>query len=114
MAFLTRTMHLPSPIAFMVIFAESIGALGLLLGTGTRVAAAGVAAVMIGAVVTTHLQYGFFMNWFGAQKGEGYEFHIIALALAIPLIARGAGLASVDGWLASRLRAPAAGRAPRV
>jgi putative oxidoreductase len=110
MAFFTGKMHLPSPIAFLVILAESFGAAGLVLGIATRVAASGIAAVMIGAIVTTHLQHGFFMNWFGAQKGEGYEFHLLALALAIPLIVRGPGRVSVDGWLAAHRRMAAARR----
>src|ERR1051326_4273999 len=56
MGFFTGTMHLPSPIAFLVILAESVGALALVLGAGTRVAALGIAAVMLGAIFTTHLE----------------------------------------------------------
>src|SRR3954464_13447259 len=69
MDFFTGTMHLPAPLAFLVIAAEFFGAVGLILGAGTRVAAFGVASVMLGAIATTHAQFGFFMNWFGAQKG---------------------------------------------
>jgi putative oxidoreductase len=99
MKFFTDTMHLPSPIAFLVIIAESIGAIGLVLGAGTRIAAFGIAAVMLGAIFTTHVNVGFFMNWFGAQNGEGFEFHLLALALALPLMIRGGGLLSVDAGL---------------
>jgi putative oxidoreductase len=59
---------------------------------------------MRGAIFTTHIHVGFFMNWFGAQAGEGYEYHLLALALAVPLILRGAGAVSVDGLVAERLR----------
>jgi putative oxidoreductase len=104
MGFFTDTMHLPGPIAFLVIIAESIGAIGLVLGAGTRIAAFGIAAVMLGAIVTTHANFGFFMNWFGAQGGEGFEFHLLALALALPLMIRGGGLLSVDAGLLERLR----------
>lgn len=104
MGFFTETMHLPAPLALLIIVAESLGALGLVLGAGTRLAALGIAAVMVGAIFTTHLPFGFFMNWFGAQQGEGIEFHLLALALALPLVVRGAGALSVDGALAARLR----------
>src|SRR5215470_638205 len=78
MGFFTGTMHIPAPIAFLVILAESLGALALLAGAFTRVAAAGVGAVMIGAVALTHAKAGFFMNWFGNQAGEGFEYHLLA------------------------------------
>lgn len=100
MGFFTGTMHLPAAIAFAVILAESFGSIALVFGAGTRLAAFGVASVMLGAILTTHLRVGFFMNWFGAQQGEGFEFHLLALALAVPLVVWGAGAASVDGWLA--------------
>ena len=104
MKFFTESMHIPAPLAFLIILAESIGAICLVLGAGTRLAAFGIAAVMLGAIFTTHLDVGFFMNWFGAQRGEGFEFHLLALALALPLAVRGGGLLSVDGALAERLR----------
>lgn len=104
MAFFTDTMHIPSPIAFLIIIAESLGAIGLVLGAGTRIAAFGIVAVMLGAIFTSHAQFGFFMNWFGAQKGEGFEYHLLALALALPLMVRGGGLLSADGALLERLR----------
>jgi len=103
MAFFTDTMRLPAPLAFLIILAESLGAVGLVLGAGTRLAALGVAAVMVGAIFTTHLDVGFFMNWSGAQRGEGFEYHLLALALALPLVVRGGGALAVDGVLAARL-----------
>ena len=103
MGFLTRGMHLPAPVAVLVIMAEFFGALGLVTGTLTRVAAAGVAAVMLGAVATVHWHNGFFMNWAGTQHGEGFEYHLLALAMAGVLVATGGGRLSVDGWLARRM-----------
>ena len=103
MGFFTDTMHIPAPLAFLIIIGESIGAIGLLLGAGTRLAALGIVAVMLGAIATTHLDHGFFMNWFGAQKGEGFEYHLLVMALALPLVVRGGGLLSIDGALAERL-----------
>jgi putative oxidoreductase len=108
MEFFTGTMHLPTPLAFLIIMAESFGAIGLVVGAGTRLAALGIVAVMLGAIVTTHLPHGLFMNWFGTQQGEGFEFHLLALALALPLVVRGAGLASLDRLVARKRRSTAA------
>ena len=96
MGFLTTQVGLPYPIALLVILIESFGGLFLVLGLAGRVMAAGVAAVMVGAVVTTHLPNGFFMNWAGTQKGEGFEYHLLALGLALVVMLRGSGAASVD------------------
>jgi putative oxidoreductase len=79
-----------------VIIGESLGALALMVGLGTRVAAFGIGAIMLGAIFTTHVEHGFFMNWFGSQQGEGFEFHILALALAIPLVVWGGGRLALD------------------
>ena len=104
MGYFTDVLHIPAPLALLIIAAESIGAVGLILGAGTRLAALGVVAVMLGAIFTTHLHVGFFMNWLGAQSGEGFEYHLLALALALPLVVRGGGVFSVDGALEDRLR----------
>ncbi|WP_373048757.1 DoxX family protein [Vulgatibacter sp.] len=103
MDFFTGTVGLPTPVAALVILFESVGAVLLAAGLFSRLAAAGIAAVMAGAALTTHLPYGFFMNWFGNQKGEGFEFHLLALALAIPLAIWGGGRASADARLATGL-----------
>ncbi len=102
MGFLTAQAGLPHPIAFLVILIESFGALALVLGLAGRVMAAGVAAIMVGAIATVHLPNGFFMNWTGAQKGEGFEYHILAIALALVVVLRGSGAASVDRVLSAR------------
>ena len=100
MGFFTQTMHLPWVIGLLVIIGEFFGALGLVLGLGTRVAAFGISAIMLGAILTSHLHVGFFMNWGGNQAGEGFEYHLLALALGLPLLVWGGGKASVDGMLA--------------
>jgi putative oxidoreductase len=97
MGFLTTKAGLPAPIAALVILIESLGALALIAGLAGRAMAAGVAAVMVGAVATVHLANGFFMNWTGTQAGEGFEYHILALALAVVVMISGSGAASVDG-----------------
>jgi len=101
MGFFTGMLHIPAVFAFLAIAAEFFGGLGLLFGLLTRVAAFGIACNMIVAVAMVHHQFGFFMNWTGAQKGEGYEYHLVLLAALVVLVIRGAGAASVDRLLSS-------------
>jgi len=96
MGFFTTQMHIPAVFAFLAILAEFAGALGLILGFLSRIAAFGILCNMIVAVVMVHGGNGFFMNWAGNQKGEGFEYHILAIALALIVIIRGGGAASVD------------------
>lgn len=102
MGFMTGTLHIPAVFAFLAIAAEFAGALGLIVGLGTRVAALGIAAVMTVAI-TMHAQHGFFMNWYGNQKGEGIEYHLLALAIALALILRGGGKWSADAAITKHL-----------
>jgi putative oxidoreductase len=96
MGFLTHKAGLPAPVAILVICAEFFGGLGLIVGLLTRIAALGIGVDMIGAVLMVHLPNGFFMNWAGNQKGEGFEFHLLAIAIAGALLLRGAGAFSLD------------------
>lgn len=96
MGFFTHS-GIPAPLAFLAIMAEFLGGLGLIVGALTRIAAFGICCNMVVAIATVHWQNGFFMNWFGNQKGEGYEYHLLAIALAVVLILRGAGALSIDG-----------------
>lgn len=97
-------MGLPTAVVFLVIVGEFFGALGLFVGLFTRVAAAGIAAILLGAIYLVHFQFGFFANWFGQQAGEGFEFHILGLGLAAVLLLGGGGAASIDRYLTSRWR----------
>jgi len=101
MGFFTGLLHIPAVFAFLAIVAEFFGGLGLILGFLTRVAAFGILSNMVVAIAMVHSQFGFFMNWTGAQKGEGYEYHLLVLAATVLLIIRGAGAASVDRLLSS-------------
>jgi putative oxidoreductase len=92
----TQKMHMPLPLAAFVIAAEFLGGLGLIVGLLTRIAAFGVACDMIGAIGLVHWKNGLFMNWFGNQKGEGFEYHLLVIAICIALILRGAGALSFD------------------
>lgn len=102
MGFFTNMMHIPAPFAFLAICAEFLGGLGLIVGALSRLAALGIATNMLVAVLMVHAKVGFFMNWTGQQKGEGFEFHLLVIAIAIVLMARGSGAFSVDGALSSR------------
>ncbi len=104
MGYFTGMMHIPAFFAFLAIAAEFFGGLGLILGLLTRVAAFGIAVNMLVAIVTVHSQFGFFANWSGTQKGEGYEYHLLVLAMCAFLMIKGAGAASVDRKLSLALR----------
>jgi len=101
MNFFTGTMHIPAPFAFLAIAAEFFGGLGLILGFLTRIAAFGITVNMVVAIATVHGPNGFFMNWSGTQKGEGFEYHLLALATTVFLMIRGAGAFSVDRAIAT-------------
>jgi putative oxidoreductase len=87
---------IPAPLAFLAICAEFFGGLGLLVGLLSRIAAFGIMCNMIVAVLTVHIHNGFFMNWFGNQKGEGYEYHLLAIAGLLVILIKGAGALSID------------------
>lgn len=89
-------MGLPAIVVFLVILIEFFGSLGLIVGFLGRVSAFGVLCVMLGAVFTVHLPNGFFMNWMGTQKGEGFEYHLLAIGMALAIIAKGSGAYSAD------------------
>ena len=100
MQFFTGMMHIPVVFAFLAIAAEFAGALGLIAGLLSRVAACGIASVMVVAIATVHGANGFFMNWLGNQKGEGFEYHLLAIGLALVVMIQGGGKASLDGLIA--------------
>ncbi len=103
MGFFTGTMGIPAPLAFLAIMAEFLGGLGLIAGAVSRVAAFGIFSVMAVAVLKVHLPFGLFMNWSGGQKGEGFEYHLLAMAIAAVVAIRGAGALSIDRLLARRI-----------
>src|SRR5436189_842892 len=102
MGFFTGTMHLPWLIGFLVIIIEFIGSLSLIAGFASRLWSALVIIEMLGAVITTHLNNGFFMNWAGTQKGEGYEFHLLIIGLALATLINGSGKFSADEKIANQ------------
>lgn len=96
MGFMTGQMGIPAPFAVLAIAAEFLGAVGLVTGTLSRVAALGIAVTMLVAIVMAHAGNGFFMNWTGTQAGEGFEYHLLAIALAAIVLVKGGGSWSVD------------------
>jgi putative oxidoreductase len=100
MGFFTHQLGIPAPFAFLAICAEFLGGLGLIVGFLARVAAFGIFCNMVVAVFMVHYKIGFFMNWSGAQKGEGFEYHLLVLAMTAAIMIAGAGAFSIDGFLA--------------
>jgi len=103
MGFFTQQMGFPWIIAFLIIIGESFGSLALLAGFLTRFTAASLAVIMLGAITMVHLPHGFFMNWFGQQHGEGYEYHLLVIGIAAALLITGGGRWSVDRVVAERI-----------
>jgi len=99
MHFFTTTMGIPYIFALMAVLAESIGSLGLLFGFFTRLCAFGIGVTMAVAALMVHVQNGFFMNWFGTQAGEGFEYHLLAVGMALTLLVAGGGRWSIDSTL---------------
>jgi putative oxidoreductase len=104
LAFFTGKMGIPTVFALLAIAAEFLGSLGLFVGLLARLAAFGIFCEMAVAVVMIHSKMGFFMNWFGQipAGNEGYEYHILVLALAFAVMVRGAGPVSFDHTLSGR------------
>jgi putative oxidoreductase len=103
MAFFTQEMHIPAPFALLAFAAEFLGGIGLVLGLFGRVAAFGIACDMGVAVALIHRHFGLFANWSGTQKGEGFEYHVLAIAIALAIMIRGSGALSIDRSLSRSL-----------
>ena len=104
MTYFTQTAGLPWVIAFLIIMGESFGALGLIAGFCTRLSAFGLICIMVGAIIMVHSPNGFFMNWFGKQAGEGFEYHLLVIGTSIPLLISGGGKYSIDGLIYKNYR----------
>ena len=102
MNYFTNTVGLPWIIGFLVIILEFFGALALIAGVTTRILAAFYIVIAIGIIFTSSIQYGFFMNWFGNQGGEGYEYFLLWIGIAIVLLFNGGGKYSFDKLLSER------------
>src|SRR5215472_1567723 len=100
LGFFTQQMHIPATFAVLAIFAEFFGGIGLIVGLLGRIAAFGISVNMCVAILMVHWPNGLFMNWYGNQKGEGFEYHLLAIAIGLAIMAKGSGAFSVDRALA--------------
>jgi putative oxidoreductase len=99
MQYLTGVEGLPWLVGLLVISLQFFGSLLLLIGLGTRLVAIATFFLFVGMIVTSHLDYGFFMNWSGTQKGEGFEYHVLVLGMCVALAVLGGGALSADRQL---------------
>ena len=102
MNYFTDTVGLPWLIGFIVIVLEFFGAIALIIGFATRIVAVLYIAVAAGIIFTSSIQHGFFMNWFGNQGGEGYEYFLLWIGMAVALVINGGGRYSVDRLLVNQ------------
>jgi len=96
MLFFTESVGLPWIMGFLLIILETVGAIALITGLATRVFAFFYIILPLGMIFTTHLKNGFFMNWFGTLKGEGYEYFILWIGIALALLILGGGKYAID------------------
>ena len=96
MSFLTDTLHLPWLIAFLVITIEFFGSISLVTGFASRLWSIAIVVIFIGTIFTAHIANGFFMNWYGTQKGEGFEYALLVIGLSIATLINGSGKYSID------------------
>jgi len=96
---MSQGMGIPSIVVLLIIASEFLGSIGLILGVATRFCAFGTFSIMTGAIFMVHLPNGFFMNWFGNQAGEGFEYHLLAIGMAVALMITGGGRWSLDRFL---------------
>lgn len=101
LGWMTGTVGIPLPIAAAGILLEFVGPAALILGVGSRLAGLALAVFMTVAA-STHAANGFFMNWGGtlAAGAEGFEYHLLAIALALGVALRGGGAWSLDRLIA--------------
>ena len=97
------TIGIPKIIGFLIISGESIGAFLLIIGLVGRISALGLILIMLGAIFMVHMQYGLFMNWFGTQGGEGYEYALLVIGISIATLVNGSGKYSIDNMIKTQL-----------
>jgi len=102
LGFLSGSLGIPPFLGALVIVTEFFGSLALILGAFSRLAALGIGTILVTAAAMAHAPNGFFMNWYGNQAGEGFEYHILGAALAFALVIMGSGTLSVDRLLVRR------------
>lgn len=99
-------MQIPAPLAALAILAQFLGGIGLLIGLFSRIAVIGIAVDMLVAIFKYHIHVGFFMNWSGVLHGEGYEYHLLVLAICLLIFIKGSGAVSLDRLLDEKMAVP--------
>jgi putative oxidoreductase len=88
---LSAVVGMMGPLGYLVSIGEFFGGLGLVVGFLSRFSAASIIVIMLGAIAMVHLKVGFFMNWMGNQGGEGFEYHLLAIAILLVIVIAGPG-----------------------
>ena len=96
---LLQQLDIPWLVAVMVILIEFFGAISLMVGFASRLWSIAIGVLFIGIIFMEHLQYGFFMNWFGDQAGEGFEYHLLVIGLCVALLVQGSGKYALDSLI---------------
>jgi putative oxidoreductase len=97
-------MGMPAALVILVIAVEFLGSLSLIFGCLGRLSALGYIGLMLGAIFMVHLPNGFFMNWMGHQKGEGFEYHLLVIGIALAILVKGSGSLSIDRSMSDKSR----------
>lgn len=102
---MTGDLGIPAAFATLAIVTEFFAPLALLFGIGGRIAALGITGLMTGATLT-HVENGFFMNWVGSLPAgtEGFEYHLLAITIALAVVIKGSGSWSLDRLLTAGRR----------
>src|ERR671932_643774 len=96
---LSAFVQVMGPLGYLVAVGEFFGGLGLVLGFLSRFSAASIVVIMLGAIGMVHARFGFFMNWMGDQAGEGFEYHLLAIGVLLPVLIAGPGRFAVGRFL---------------
>ena len=99
MDYFTDTMKIPFIVSLLIIAIEFFCSIGLIAGFSSRICALLFLVIMTGAILTTNYNHGFFMNWIGNQKGEGFEYHLLVIGQCIALLVTGSGKYSIDNMI---------------
>jgi putative oxidoreductase len=100
----TKNFHFPLWMVILLMVIELLGSTGLILGFLTRLAALGIGVSISVCAYLYHLKNVFFLNWFGQKAGEGFEYHLLVVAMCLALLIQGGGLWSLDRRISERGR----------
>jgi len=111
-AAILHTLHVPAPhwMAWATILIEVLGGFAVLLGAFVALVSLPMIALLVVAIFTVHLPYGFSsiklmaVTATGAQFGKpGYECDLLYIACLAALVLGGSGPLSIDGFIRKRI-----------